>query len=158
MYHNLRRALPEGAPESIHFCDIPEAEAAQVGGAAGCALCRFTASSCCCGLREKRAHTAVASLISRGSAGAYSLVSGSLAEDSFAQAAFLLTAGRRCTDPDERGAHAARDRAGTHHSGAARARRQDAGGWVGRRVGGFVSCRIRERHGHGVKLLVRGCA
>lgn len=32
MYRNLRRALPEGAPESVHFCDIPEAEAAQVGG------------------------------------------------------------------------------------------------------------------------------
>lgn len=30
MYQNLRRALPEGSPESVHFCDIPEAEAAQV--------------------------------------------------------------------------------------------------------------------------------
>ena len=30
MYQNLRRALPAGAPESVHFCDIPEAEAAQV--------------------------------------------------------------------------------------------------------------------------------
>lgn len=25
MYQNLRRCLPEGAPESVHFCDIPEA-------------------------------------------------------------------------------------------------------------------------------------
>ncbi|PRW58449.1 isoleucine--tRNA cytoplasmic isoform B [Chlorella sorokiniana] len=31
MYQNLRRALPAGAPESVHFCDIPEAEAAQAG-------------------------------------------------------------------------------------------------------------------------------
>lgn len=31
MYQNLRRVLPEGeAPESVHFCDIPPAEAAQV--------------------------------------------------------------------------------------------------------------------------------
>ncbi|KAL4432409.1 hypothetical protein ABPG77_001708 [Micractinium sp. CCAP 211/92] len=33
MYQNLRCALPEGAPESVHFCDIPEAEAAQAGDA-----------------------------------------------------------------------------------------------------------------------------
>ncbi|KAI7845602.1 hypothetical protein COHA_000889 [Chlorella ohadii] len=31
IYQNLRRALPVGAPESVHFCDIPEAEAAQAG-------------------------------------------------------------------------------------------------------------------------------
>ena len=30
MYQNLRRALPPGAPESVHWCDFPEAEAAQV--------------------------------------------------------------------------------------------------------------------------------
>lgn len=30
MYQNLRCCLPEGAPESVHFCDIPAAEAAQV--------------------------------------------------------------------------------------------------------------------------------
>lgn len=35
MYQNLRRALPAGAPESVHFTDIPEAEAAQVGRVAG---------------------------------------------------------------------------------------------------------------------------
>ena len=32
MFQNLRRVLPEGAPESVHFCDIPEAEAEQVCG------------------------------------------------------------------------------------------------------------------------------
>lgn len=31
MYRNLRRALPAGAPESIHFCQIPEAEPAHAG-------------------------------------------------------------------------------------------------------------------------------
>ena len=25
LYLNLRRALPAGSPESVHFCDIPEA-------------------------------------------------------------------------------------------------------------------------------------
>lgn len=30
MYRNLRRALPPGAPESVHWCDFPQAEAAQV--------------------------------------------------------------------------------------------------------------------------------
>ena len=30
MYQNLRRALPPGAPESVHWCSFPEAEAAQV--------------------------------------------------------------------------------------------------------------------------------
>lgn len=29
MYHNLRRALPPGAPESVHWCDFPEAAAAE---------------------------------------------------------------------------------------------------------------------------------
>ena len=29
MYQNLRRALPPGALESVHWCDFPEAEAAQ---------------------------------------------------------------------------------------------------------------------------------
>ena len=29
MYQNLRRALPAGAPESVHWCSFPEAEAAQ---------------------------------------------------------------------------------------------------------------------------------
>jgi len=30
LYRNLRRALPPGAPESVHWCGFPEAAAAQV--------------------------------------------------------------------------------------------------------------------------------
>ncbi|GBF99525.1 hypothetical protein Rsub_11959 [Raphidocelis subcapitata] len=33
MYQNLRRALPAGEPESVHFCDIPEARPAHEGDA-----------------------------------------------------------------------------------------------------------------------------
>jgi isoleucyl-tRNA synthetase len=38
MYQNLRRALPPGAPESVHWCDIPEARKVRgpsPGGGAG---------------------------------------------------------------------------------------------------------------------------
>lgn len=30
MYQNLRKALPEDAPQSVHWCDFPEAAQAQV--------------------------------------------------------------------------------------------------------------------------------
>lgn len=30
MYQNLRRALPEDAPQSVHWCDFPEAAQEQV--------------------------------------------------------------------------------------------------------------------------------
>ena len=30
LYQNLRRALPPDAPRSVHWCDFPEAAAAQV--------------------------------------------------------------------------------------------------------------------------------
>eukprot|EP00884_Botryococcus_braunii_P014843 jgi/Botrbrau1/2335/Bobra.39_1s0024.1 len=33
MYSNLRRALPEGSPESVHWCDFPDAAAEQEGDA-----------------------------------------------------------------------------------------------------------------------------
>ena len=32
LYQNLRRALPPNAPQSVHWCDFPEAAAAQVQG------------------------------------------------------------------------------------------------------------------------------
>ena len=35
LYQNLKRALPEGEPESVHWCDFPEASTAQVRPRAG---------------------------------------------------------------------------------------------------------------------------
>ena len=34
LYQNLRRALPEDAPTSVHWCDFPSAAAEQVGHSA----------------------------------------------------------------------------------------------------------------------------
>ena len=34
-HQNLKRALPEGEPESVHWCDFPEASTAQVRPHAG---------------------------------------------------------------------------------------------------------------------------
>ena len=31
LYQNLRRALPEDAPKSVHWCDFPAAAKEQVG-------------------------------------------------------------------------------------------------------------------------------
>ena len=31
MYRNLRRALPPGAPESVHFCEVPQAQEVRPG-------------------------------------------------------------------------------------------------------------------------------
>ncbi len=104
MYQNLRCALPEGAPESVHFCDIPEAEAAQVDGAEGLNLRPFTAF-------PTLARCATRLSMAPGLGCDFCHLC--------ALPCCLLCAGGGCADPDERRAHAAGDRAGAHHSRAA---------------------------------------